>query len=492
VGLEVDVVRQQAWWAISRARLMVALGSFFILYILPASSHASTYYVDFANGSDTNSGADKTTPWKHAPGMTNCSGTCNSVALGPGDAVIFKGGVTWDQTCFPFTFSFSGTASNRIRYSVDQAWFSGSAWTRPIFDGFFHVITGGSMVVFAGTTQWVTFDNIEVRNLKVDNSGGRGLDNSLIQFVYGAANITVQNCLVHSIQVTTTGANSDQQFGAIYGLGPMTNTVVDHCTIYNDQGVANTIAGLTFNIDTVTHSVIHDGIQGVFGSRIVHDNTIYNILVPSDPNSHPNALQVADANSQIYNNIVHDANFGTCIYAVPSGSVGNVVIYNNVVWNTITDPITLDSESISGGGISVQVFNNTLNGTTGTTVRTVPRPTKWATVTVENNYYISDAASAENFPAGSYTVLVDSKNLLSTQSQAGSQGYTAANQFAPTQSTGATIGAGLNLASVGIPGLDFDIKGLARPTTAWDAGAYQFAGGSNRPAPPSNLAAIVQ
>src|ERR1039457_4756325 len=44
---------------------------------------ATTYYVA-ANGSDSNSGTTKTTPWLHAPGMVSCTGTCASANPVPG------------------------------------------------------------------------------------------------------------------------------------------------------------------------------------------------------------------------------------------------------------------------------------------------------------------------------------------------------------------------------------------------------------------------
>ena len=41
------------------------------------------------------------------------------------------------------------------------------------------------------------------------------------------------------------------------------------------------------------------------------------------------------------------------------------------------------------------------------------------------------------------------------------------------------IGAGVNLTSLGITGLDTDAAGVARPATgAWDIGAYQYNGAS--------------
>src|SRR4029077_14620960 len=53
-----------------------------------------TYYIA-ANGSDSNNGTSKTTPWLHAPGMANCTGTCASTTPQPGDSFIFRGGDIW-------------------------------------------------------------------------------------------------------------------------------------------------------------------------------------------------------------------------------------------------------------------------------------------------------------------------------------------------------------------------------------------------------------
>ena len=43
--------------------------------LITASASATTYYIA-ANGSDSNNGTSKTTPWLHAPGMPNCTSNC--------------------------------------------------------------------------------------------------------------------------------------------------------------------------------------------------------------------------------------------------------------------------------------------------------------------------------------------------------------------------------------------------------------------------------
>ena len=60
------------------------------------------------------------------------------------------------------------------------------------------------------------------------------------------------------------------------------------------------------------------------------------------------------------------------------------------------------------------------------------------------------------------------------------------------QSGSAAIGKATNLTSLGIPALNLDMAGVARPSTgAWDAGAFQSSSQTGSVAPPSGLSAIV-
>ena len=63
--------------------------------LLSSPVWAATYYVDFDKGDDAQPGTTQATAWKHAPGDRNAAGKPRSATLAPGDAVLFKGGVTY-------------------------------------------------------------------------------------------------------------------------------------------------------------------------------------------------------------------------------------------------------------------------------------------------------------------------------------------------------------------------------------------------------------
>lgn len=75
-------------------RRLLPLAIFVTCIIANGSAFGSTYFIA-ANGSDSNNGSSKTTPWLHAPGMPNCTGKCASTTPKPGDQFIFRGGDTW-------------------------------------------------------------------------------------------------------------------------------------------------------------------------------------------------------------------------------------------------------------------------------------------------------------------------------------------------------------------------------------------------------------
>jgi hypothetical protein len=97
----------------------------FFLSLLGKSARATTYYVDYVNGSDSNNGTSKSSPWKHAPGMLGltpsgsstgdgCSSNCASYTPAAGDQIILKGGVVWPYTVFPFKWTWNGTSSTSL------------------------------------------------------------------------------------------------------------------------------------------------------------------------------------------------------------------------------------------------------------------------------------------------------------------------------------------------------------------------------------------
>jgi len=65
--------------------------------LLCAMFHASaaTYYVDYAAGSDSQSGLEQGKAWKHSPGDPQAKGVAAAAELNPGDVVQFRAGVVY-------------------------------------------------------------------------------------------------------------------------------------------------------------------------------------------------------------------------------------------------------------------------------------------------------------------------------------------------------------------------------------------------------------
>ena len=83
----------------------------------------TTYYVDYANGSDANSGASISAPWKHAPGDLKATGNAWKASLVGGDKVLFKAGVVYQGT---ISLPASGTDGHPIVYE-GTGWGTGRA-----------------------------------------------------------------------------------------------------------------------------------------------------------------------------------------------------------------------------------------------------------------------------------------------------------------------------------------------------------------------------
>ncbi len=88
------------------------------------STTPTTFYVDYATGSDTNSGTSPNSPWKHAPGDPNATGNVAKASLIGGDEVLFAGGVVYQGSIN--LNKFSGTPGNPIVYS-GTGWGPGQA-----------------------------------------------------------------------------------------------------------------------------------------------------------------------------------------------------------------------------------------------------------------------------------------------------------------------------------------------------------------------------
>lgn len=487
------------------------------LISLPAAAQSGrTFYIDYANGSNGNSGTTKSSPWKSHPYMQTggaCTGTGNAPAYAhqTGDHFIFAGGVTWPAACFQMTIAAGGSsASAHDVYTVDQTWFSGGGFTKPVFDLAQNTTIGGNNVIKIYASN-ITIDGVEIKNQKVSSNGVSPCDAATINF-YGVSNITVSNALVHDwvASSVSSGQLSGHDTGSICGGGNAGNYLVDSTIVHDQNGKIGSAAvgfgGCFRNIGEVANSVCHNVGDGDVGYGQVHDSEFYNITnaeVAFDPAVHTNVIEVFYlGDGPIYNNLIHDNNPVGLTISVCAGPS----LYNNVFWNNGNAAILIDPGGNGGGSCGNQstaisnIYNNTIAPGPNYVVRGLSRGITIGGINLKNNHWITDTTPTCFNNAGSgcenVTSVNQANNVTMTTSTATSQGYTAANKLAPTSSSNGTVKTAISLSGLcsgTLSSLCSDLLHNPR-LLSWDAGAYEFGGSTQttKPNPPSGLAAFVQ
>jgi hypothetical protein len=476
---------------------------------------ATTHYIA-ANGSDSNDGASKTTPWLHAPGMPNCSGTCASYKPTAGDSIIFRGGDTWhfgNSSLSPYTGGtwdqytwwganpclFEGAQTGCIYYGVDQTWFSGASWARPILTG--DNPTSTSLVSICAhqipnTGQFVSntlvsmapnsiLDNFEMTGVcSQDSNVTSGVNDVYVAYmgtgIAGTGMAIVSNVYIHGWTATkTAGTGSNNQPGTLIGGGFNGLQSFDHIVIDGADSNPGSFAWGTFpSFYHFRDSIVRYTNQGVGQwCHDIHDN-IFEHFYNHNPGagSHTNILECNDDNpgnapnqpqntpNVFYNNIIrHDdpsylgsgqVHLWFCPESVPEYWFNNVVydIVDANGWDYAGPPIY----SCSGTGGQF-MFNNTLVGVTQPChVSNVNHGGQYLTVL---NEHLIDAP----FDGGSTTActgLSSATNVAMSDATATSQGYTTGTAgnvnsntctndgttpCSPTGSGNSTVGTGTNL-----------------------------------------------
>ena len=337
---------------------------------------AATYYIA-ANGSDTNNGTSKTTPWQHAPGMPKCTGTCAGHTPVAGDQFIFRGGDTWhfgNSAASPYVgsggwnWNWSGNSSNPIYIGVDQTWYSGSAWARPIMSGDNPLSTSFVSIcqydestlnfLFLRQTSDVTVDNFEwpAKCWFSPTTFAASIYN------YETDHMTISNNYYHG-WTTVLGSLDDHYsiLGNAQGpLGQAThNQIVGNVFDGSDssQGAANSVACANSYVPSAPCQSgeaiysegydIHDNVFRYLSNMIVvtnaqtvHDNLfeyLYFTYTSTNPvGPHPNVLNsvgnIAGSNQYFYNNVIRHTHVTEDIYLAigASGYFFNNVFYDNM------------------------------------------------------------------------------------------------------------------------------------------------------------------
>lgn len=449
----------------------------------------TTYYIDYVGGSDSQNGLSKATAWKRHPYMTGFGGSYSHVA---GDRFIFKGGVTWPRVCFQMKILQGGSStSNRDYYGIDNTWYSGGSWTRPLFDFEFNLIgTWGGWHDAAGVLvyqcSFITFEGIEFARLRAPLSMN-GVSNwgTVELCLYDSTYVTAYNCLFRDWDTPTVGgivpddaSGGGGMMKVNSGYGHVADSCEFHCLNVSVKG-----GTCLWNVGEASNCYFHDISGNAFQyGQIFRNNIVHDMSDPTDQRAHANVAE-CPGGLICYNNLICRISGRAQIIFVAPGYYGNNsqdLIYNNIVYDVAQPCVVIDNDGNATSALysSTKVYNNTLEGPDGTGwcvrvgVRADGPPVRIVDIT--NNHLITSGTDIQFSRA--VTAYTASNNITQTPVQASSAGYTTSNNFKPTSSGSITVDAGLDLSS---KGFSIDISGSTRPYGAsWDVGAYEFTSGS--------------
>jgi hypothetical protein len=502
-----------------------------ILFLLSLQAWCTTYYIS-PTGLDTNNGTSKSTPFLHAPGMPNCSSTCLSTTPIHGDSIIFEGGGTWTLTS-TWNFGWSGISGSQIYIGVDQTWYTGGSWVRPVISGGGtfpgSAGTGNFLNLGTGSQSYVTVDNLEWTALNWSASitglvsyiglGGNSV-NDLIEenYFHGWTHSALPVKENNGAEAVSCGGGSSisNQFflNVVDGSDTAENSFMGVQGSCFGQVYENEFKELIYGFNGNAHS-IHDNVFDHVGFAS-YDLVSHNGIVISNLDD--------SGGSVVYNNLILSglpgATGGVSMWQTPPASTTSYA-FNNVTTNTNiagTSSWCGEYYTSGAGGGACTFFNITAecgpdsdpinacfrvgSGQVGAPI--ISGVNEYNIHTVYNSGGALNTISSEC--SGGACPVVTSNIVNQTLSAANGQGYTLSQTypFSPTLSSNATVGAGTNEfalcaaitlvdANAGSACAKDTTLGVSYNTTnhtvsfpartpnlrpssgAWDAGAYQFA-----------------
>ena len=299
-------------------KIILIISLFLIICSLSKGTCLGTiYYIDYKNGSDSNSGTSSDLPWKRCPGMPGFVGSPSS--LSPGDLVYFKKGVTWPAIALPLYINFEGTVTDPITFTSTDSFGSGD---KPIFD--------------AGSTEDYCIDiNDEYtknkgRYIVVDGLDLRNPDSS--QTYVSAISIKGSHNIVRNCKIYTGGIYVNSNNSTIENNEINSNDEVFGVRVYYSSNVTvkeNNIFGFT-----------QEGIRTAGGSQSITIEKNY-IHSPGTPGVLQMGICYRSTNNSIYRYNIIDLHGSSSDYGMHSWTegpyYGNNKIYNNVVIMNGTD-----------------------------------------------------------------------------------------------------------------------------------------------------------
>lgn len=490
---------------------VVALGVvLFYTIALPASLHGATYYVDFTGGADTNNGTSTSTPWKHIKGMKGCANICTSATLAGGDTVIFKGGVTWTAS-YPWTIA--GGSSSKITYTTDHTWYNGGSWSQPVLDDGNTNPAATGMANMSGTG-FVTLNDFKWTKCGVQ--GTPDMSNKCLVF---------ENA--HDIALTNSTFTT-YSWISIYFIFDSPGTYSNFTVTGNDfSGTSGAVWMASAQANTIEKNLVYNGnVFHDFSSQIgngTHGDGAMHYFTSRTATEYLDGMQFI--NNRYYGDFRRSAGSDGAMTGMIywEGPVKNGVMANNDVsfspsQANMFQGLFVFSNGCSTSGCGIQIYNNTLVNIGTNAMSAGIDLLGYPNIILKNNIvsgmqyplYVEDATSQSGFVSDYNLWNGTSGNLIwgaSFQSYAAwktagrdAHSLTGTNPglvSAPgnerlSSAASPAVGLGTNLTSLGIPAINSDQAGIARPASgSWDAGAFQFAS-TGILNPPSGLTLTVR
>lgn len=289
--------------------------------LVPSAVRAdgTSYYVDSAGGSDSNTGSSETQAWKTLDKV-------NTTVFQPGDRILFKAGGVWTGTLSP-----QGSGSEGSPIQIDRY----SEGAKPLIAG------GGAAaaVYFYNQEQW------EVRNLEITNNAASPGERRGIHVSGSSGSWTNPKVYKHFVfenldihQVKGTTATDYVHNGGIIVWGPDWDLHVSDVVIKNNR---------IYSLDSV--GIYLNGAQRTYSTGLKLQNNVINDVAADG------AVVLNTTGGLIEHNVVYDTHVRASGYHVPLWVWGtkDAVIQYNEVYNTAPggDAMAYDADYNSDGTI---------------------------------------------------------------------------------------------------------------------------------------------
>ena len=493
------------------------------IFFMNVSSWATTYYVDFNSGDNSNDGTSGS-PWKEIPGTQNPTDIPSSgwVTIQAGDEIIFTAGQTWNRPVMIDSIWFANPSNESGRITLR----SSSTSTRAIFD-FTGVTTSYGFQV---RRDYISLEYLEIRD--ITNAGNAHA--IYIGNVDANDYVKVRYCYIHDI--TDSNKLPTEQFTSGITLVWSTGSEVSYNIIKNVDKKFISTSEVYSDSYKIHHNVFYNE-SGYSGDPMDHgivlsgqNHKCYNNIIWNDhaDQSYASfAIKIDGDNSEgsannnnIYNNLILKWAAGIGILDTPP-SGGNNVVHNNTIYlqdkncSGSCSGYILNGITIGGSGdVSYNSIRNNIiyyarpNTTTNksTCMFICSASSTCSNNTITNNlcfYSASDGSDIDFRVNSNYRILswletngnwngvngnVMENNIIANPGFMGDNHPvfnlpTGFNASGHPNNTGLNITSSSSVKDRGYPLVNsFDIRGVQRPYgSAWDIGAYEF---FKQPSPP--------